>query len=244
LLPRGRAISPQTWARLIADVKQLAVPDDKLTNDGSQKRTRLRFGMRTLFVIVAVGAACAFTARNSDSYAAAGVALAFLGFFAATLIRRKRKQREARIALWLVAATLFWFAAVDRSVFYEYCRGCGIHHYMIEYRFLGVTLIASKHDEHHDLLARIARDLGKPCTHDYDRKHLVRLWGFLFPGRPCTGITCCLGGGEDTYDVRLRPRVLEKAKQQPEFAEEFHRRVLQDKDYDYLVEFLAELRRE
>jgi hypothetical protein len=197
--------------------------------------------MRTLFAVVAAGAVCAFAARNSDAYAAIGMALAFLALLLASLIGQASPFRKARIALWLVAVMLFWFAAIDRSVFIERCRGCDIHHFTDEYRLLGVSLIASKHNEHSDFFARIARDLGKPCVHEYERGHLVRLWGLLYPARPRIGITCCLDGGEDDYDTRLKPYLLEMAKQRPELAEEFHQRVLKEQDYEYLKELFADL---
>lgn len=199
--------------------------------------------MRELFALVAAAALCALAARNCGRLAAVGIgAAAFCGWLAHRRVRN-RWLRAARIILVPAAVVLFWFAAVDRQFSLVRCRRCDSHHFTFQYRIVGIPLATTRHNEHGDLLAKIARDLGKPCDHDYRQRPLVRRWGLLLPERQAFGTTCCLGVGPD-YAANVRPKVLALARSHPEVAQEFHRRVLLNQDYQYLRELCARLRRQ
>jgi hypothetical protein len=208
-----------------------------------QRSAGWRLTMRELFALVAAAALCASAARNCGRLAAVGIGCAAVCGWLAYRESRHRWLRDARILLLPSAVLLFWFAAVDRQISLVRCPHCDSHYFAFQYRIVGIPLATTRQNEHGDLLAKIARDLGKPCVHDYQQRPLVRRWGLLLTERQADGMTCCLGIGPD-YAAQVRPKVLALARSHPEVAQEFHRRVLLEKDYQYLRKLCARLRRQ
>jgi hypothetical protein len=208
----------------------------------------MQYSLRALLALtaclaLAVGVVT-WVARSAGAIEAAGTLVAALALVAAGWFRRRRRHLLVPILLAAGALVLLWFVAVDRSVFFERCEHCDTHAYIVQYRVYGIPLSSSKQFVHGQLLSWIARDLGAPCPHKYERVHLTRHWGLLYCARPKIGIVCCFRDPDrDSYYYRQYREVLSlKARKEPQLGEEFRERVLLQQDMDYLPRFFQELR--
>jgi hypothetical protein len=136
---------------------------------------------------------------------------------------------------------------VDFSWFVESCQDCHLYQDVFQYRILGVPI--------HEMIrpggatvARIAEDLGHPCSHRFQRWHKTRWWGLLVRGWPnINGITRLCGferdDGVDTwYDDRAAAIVRAAAKASPGLGDEFFRRACLDQDWCYRRKFTDAIR--
>ena len=201
-----------------------------------------RFSLGFAFVLMSVVAVCLFAARKSDWISGLGLFIAYVVAVVAMRLPHWPFRRLVRYACLAIAFTIAWFASVDRYSAFERCRFCDSHHNTREYRLLGVPISNAKLGEHGDLWARMASDLGKPCSHEYARYPLTREWGLVYCARPCIGITCCFGQ-LNGYDPQRRQRVIRLRREHPEAADEFSEwlRTGWEKDYAWLKTFYQRL---
>lgn len=189
----------------------------------------------TMFLAVSTAIAAAVAGLNSVWQAAVFVTIA--GAFAAAglEIHRQENLRVVKVLAWIAAATIFWFASVDRLATIKFLQRCPIHHFQYDYRFLGISVCVTKIDEHDALVSLIATDLGRPCLHVYNSFPLARRWG-LFYYSGYSSCLCCLCGDEE-YNQALRQQIIHQSKTDPNLKDEFYNRVVVERDWKYLHSF-------
>ena len=92
--------------------------------------------------------------------------------------------------------------------------------------------------------ARIGRDLGVPCPHSYDIRHLqVRYRGLILPGTD-SGILLTYYGVPEWYE-RNDSRIIDAIKaKNPNLPQEFRDRVWLNPDYDYFMQLVETLKKQ
>lgn len=189
----------------------------------------------TMFLAVCTAIAAAVAGLNSVWQAAIFVAIAGALAAAGLELHRHKNLRVVKVLAWIAAATVFWFASVDRFATIEFCQRCPIHHFQYDYRFLGISVCVTKIDEHDALVSLIATDLGRPCLHVYNGFPLARRWG-LFYYSGYSSCLCCLSGDEE-LNQELRQQIMLQSKTDPDLKDEFYNRVVVERDWKYLHSF-------
>lgn len=163
---------------------------------------------------------------------------------------------SAIVALWLAlrsrhpllkpclvvfAGLSIWFVVVHRVERYARCPIC---YYTIESSTIEVFCIpvSSETYESWGLTLQLARDFGCPCEHAQmaDGFPLRDWWGLLYCPDPVEGTW---GGfrdmeeSEELYREVIHPKIEQLKKDRPDLADEFCRRVVQQGDKDYFIEF-------
>ena len=216
--------------------------------DGSTRMAmKPTFTIRALLVLTAIVAACASLIRSSDWVAALGVAIMVALLFGAVQLRRRfRDQASARMlrgVLIGVAAVIGWFSIVDFSYWYEWCNHCREHRFVREYRVWAIPFYTYHEPNHVDILGRLRVDLGMTCDHQYERHHVLRMWGLIYPARPCTSLTCCFCEDPEYYNERVSRRVRQFAAEDPLAARRLCERIVNNEDYDAMRAFIAAMKR-
>jgi hypothetical protein len=153
--------------------------------------------------------------------------------------RFKRKLSAAIVATLGVAVG--WFLLVDLSGFDEQCPDCLYTRTDIQYRVLTVPVHKGEHARP-TALQQAAADLGVPCQHpNLHLWHKQRWWGLLYCGCPCHNGIVGLKNDDSWYDDRARDKLLDLAKDDPEFANNFQRRILVEHDYAHWREIAQRL---
>jgi hypothetical protein len=143
------------------------------------------------------------------------------------------RRRLFAIAAILVGAAAGWFLLVDFSWFEEKCPDCLYARTDIQYRVLTVP-VRKWEDAEPTALQRAAADLGVPCHHpNLHRWQNQRWWGLLYCRCPCHHGIVGLAKDHDWYDQAAAEKLLQLAKEDPDFANSFHRRVLLKHDYSF-----------
>jgi hypothetical protein len=195
--------------------------------DAPQRRFRIQFNLRWLFVAMTACAFCALVYRLAGAFEAnvVGVALIVTGVCVA---QRQRWSRWIRVPLLAVAAIAAWMVAVDVSWFSSGCKHCFHEWDVMEVRVFHQPLWSRREPEHYPLFKMVAEDLGAPCPHDYERFHWIRMWGLVWPGPPFFNGTRGLStkNAKPWYDDDARARVRSLAADEPELGKEFQRALL------------------
>jgi|GEM_PF-2745835 len=181
---------------------------------------------------------------TSDWLAAVGFGLASLILIIAITMPTNRYARWIRVLrflLILIAISIAWFSIVDHSRWYEYCENCDDHRFVDETRICGIPVISKNHPYHINTVSQIRTDLGMPCTHSFQRMHLVRVWGLAICARPCSSVTCCLSSGERFYDNAVSQRIRQYAADRPDEARKLYHRIVNLDDFDAMHRFISEI---
>lgn len=145
-----------------------------------------------------------------------------------------RFQRRIATAVGvLFAATVGWFLLVDLSWFEEQCPDCRYSRTDIRWRF--ITLPVHTWEEPRPTALQVAaHDLGVPCQHrNLHRWHKQRWWGLLYCKCPCHHGIVDLSRDHSWYDATAAEKLRQLAKDDPELANNFQRRVLVEHDFAY-----------
>ena len=206
---------------------------------------RPTFSLRALLMLTVLIAFCALMIRTSDWIAALGFAVSASLLIGAVLpgfwTSRGGGINLIRGGLILLAAVIGWFCIVDFSYWCEWCDHCTQHRYVHEYRVCGFPVWLRRGPNHVDELARLRSDLGVQCDHEYDRQHLVRAWGLVYPARPCIGITCCVTDPE-YYDDQVSQNARQFADENPDAAQRLCEHIINNEDYDEMHNFIATMK--
>ncbi len=179
-------------------------------------------------------------ACNVGSVEVAGTLAAVLLMLFALRWRRAGALLVVRILIGAVAVALLWLVAVDLSRFREECEDCWLDRDIWQVRVYGIPI--HEWTCEHGIVPRIASDLGVRCQHlRSSRVHLTRLWGLVYPARPCfCGIIRL--SGDNWYDDATAQMVRAKGSSSPALVDEFRQKVLVAYDQQYLTGFLAKLK--
>ncbi|MBW3596374.1 MAG: hypothetical protein KY475_03755 [Planctomycetes bacterium] len=205
-----------------------------------------RYTIRTVIVVVTIFALCSLMLRTSHWLAAIGLGVAaFLLLLAAKIpasFGNAPWRWGLRGGLALSALSIAWFSLVDVSIFFKYCPDCSDHRHIRQVRVGGISVASTYAPVHRDIRSLIRADLGRPCEHAYKREHLARLWGLIVCARPCTGITCCLSGDPEYYNVEVARRVRKFAIDHPDRARELCDRIVDEDDFGAMHSFIATMK--
>lgn len=202
------------------------------------------FSIRELLLVTIIAALCTTMLWTSHWLSAAGFGIASAVVMGAWRggTADTRGQRLRRMALILVCSLVGWVSVVDLSSWYEWCHHCTEHRFVHAVRVCGLPLWHARGHNHVGNLARLRSDLGFPCSHQYERQHLVRVWGFVY-ARPAIGITCCLSGNPSYYDDGVSERVRDFACKHPEAARRLCEHIVNQEDYDEMHAFIITMKR-
>jgi hypothetical protein len=138
-----------------------------------------------------------------------------------------------------------WFVGVHRVWLRENCESCFYGRSTEEYRVFGFAVKTSVLDPGTgNVVYKITRDLGIACRHPELHTFVEYRWcGLLFccEDRHALWVT---GGQSPWYDARGMETLKRMVERDPHLPETFRKRVIQDKDSDYLCSFLSEFKRE
>lgn len=205
-------------------------------------RKSLRFSLRNLLAFTAA-VALFFSIACTVGYIEATGALVAIGLLTWSIRMTARVWRfHARI----VGIAVLWMTAVDLSWYVERCQYCWLDCDVIHARVYSVSLFEFKWAEHGRVLRDIAKDLGKPCPHRFERTHMTRCWGMFLPARPYFRGTVRLYFDEPPcwYDDKTTRILQERAEASPKVAEEFYARAILGEDRVYIRKFTRELAEE
>jgi hypothetical protein len=150
------------------------------------------------------------------------------------------KKKWTRLLIIILFLILAWFLGVDQSFFSD-SYPCGSFKLIHQYRVLGIP-VKTKSNVFFDIKHLIAVDLGITCDHsDFSHWHVERRWGLVICAFPCHRGTIAMRPEYPWYNGEMRIKIKNMAKESPEIAEEFQRKVLIEKDSDYLEKFIKKL---
>ena len=140
-------------------------------------------------------------------------------------------RRVVIAVVFLISATACWFLLVELSWFEEKCPDCLYARTDIQYRVLTVP-VSKWEAAQPTALQQAAADLGVPCQHPHlHRWQKQRWWGLLYCSCPCHHGIVGLAMDDDWYDKPAAENLRQLAKKDPDFANNFQRRVLVEHDY-------------
>lgn len=199
----------------------------------------MRISIRGLLLLTAIVALLSFVAVNSGLLSSVMIAFAIAMIVWSVGKSSRGRIPALRAAVFLIAAVMIWFAAIERSALSSTCPICSTVLTADEYRVLGIP-VSQELTPYRSLTALIASDLGKPCNHDRMPLYMdERRWGLLISEHPADS-GCRFGASEDWHDEVTQRKIQEFGKAHPTAAAEFHERVLINDDFDYLDRFLVE----
>lgn len=154
------------------------------------------------------------------------------------------KSRWGRLAIAVFVVGVVWFAAVDRSAYYEECRRCHSDRMRVAVRICGIECATQFHSEHERFESRLARDLGCACPHDYARLLVARRFGLAVP-LIAKSVPYHLWHGEaPSWYIKNASTIIKGLKtENPSIGEEFRDRVLLKSDDDYMRQVIQKMRR-
>ena len=188
------------------------------------------FSIKSILFLTATVAVATFLIITIGFVFAIIVGFAICGFVFST----RFKRRLPRVLLQVAAVTALWFSVVDRSTSYRYCTICDMYSYRTKISLFGYQ-ISSYDDFGNNLLARVAEDLGRPCSHVFREATLRHRFGFLYQVDLHQGILRL--ADERQYDEELRRKVASALRSDPNFGEIFYERALIKHDVEFLQDF-------
>jgi hypothetical protein len=151
-----------------------------------------------------------------------------------------KRRRTLIVASSVALLPVLWFLLVDWSWFEESCPDCLYARSVFQYR-VGTVVVNERTAEHHSLIERVAEALGTPCRHpSLCRWHKHRWWGLCFCAHPCSNGTSQLAVDENlVLGDEFLAHLGRRAGGDPQLADEFRRRVLQQHDWPFWHELLS-----
>ncbi|MHC4721366.1 MAG: hypothetical protein ACYS6I_01520 [Planctomycetota bacterium] len=144
-----------------------------------------------------------------------------------------KKIKIFKILLFLLLVTIFWFLAVDASLFIETCRDCFFYREDLQFRLFTFPIFKKEFVQLSSIIM-VARDLGVACEHpNLKRWHKTRMWGLIFRGFPCINGTTVIAWDSKSYDKGVTDRLNSLVESDPQLPQEFQQRVLIERDMEY-----------